>query len=33
MEEMIPEEDKAFVFLSGGMLPFDEEDRKRIFLK
>ena len=33
MEEMIPGEDKAFVFLSGGMRPFDEEDRKRIFLK
>ena len=33
MEDMIPGEDKAFVFLSGGMRPFDEEDLKRIFLK
>ena len=33
MEDMIPGEDKAFVFLSGGMRPFDEEDLERIFLK
>ena len=33
MEDMIPGEDKAFVFLSGGIRPFDEEDQKRIFLK
>ena len=33
MEDMIPGEDKAFVFLSGGIRPFDEEDLKRIFLK
>ena len=35
MKDMIPGEDgdKAFVFLSGGIRPFDEEDLKRIFLK
>ena len=33
MEDMIPGEDKAFVFLAGGIRPFDEEDLKRIFLK
>ena len=33
MEDMIPEEDKAFVFLSGGMRPFDEMDLLSIFLK
>ena len=33
MEDMIPGEDKAFVLLSGGIRPFDEEDLKVIFLK
>ena len=33
MEDMIPGEDKAFVFLSGGMRPFDKKDLKIIFLK
>ena len=33
MEDMIPGEDKAFVFLSGGMRPFNKKDLKRIFLK
>ena len=33
MKDMIPGEDKAFVFLLGGIRPFDEEDLKRIFLK
>ena len=33
MEDMIPGEDKAFVFLSGGIRPFDEEDLKIIFLR
>ena len=33
MEDMIPGEDKAFVFLSGGMRPFDKKDLKRIFLR
>ena len=32
MKDMIPGEDKAFVFLSGGIRPFDEEDENNIFL-
>ena len=34
MKCMIPGEDgdKAFVFLSGGIRPFDEEDENNIFL-
>ena len=32
LEDMIPGEDKAFVFLSGGIRPFDEEDLKRNYL-
>ena len=33
MEDMIPGEDKAFVFLSGGIRPFDEEDVNKIYLR
>ena len=33
MEDMIPGEDKAFVFLSGGIRPFDEEDENNIYLR
>ena len=33
MEDMIPGEDKAFVCLSGGIRPFDEEDVNKIYLR
>ena len=33
MEDMIPGEDKAYVFLSGGIRPFDEEDVNKIYLR
>ena len=35
MKDMIPGEDgdKAFVFLSGGIRPFDEEDVNKIYLR
>ena len=33
MKDMIPGEDKAFVFLSGGIRPFDEEDENNIYLR
>ena len=33
MEDMIPGEDKAFVFLSGGIRPFDEEKVNNIYLR
>ena len=33
MEDMIPGEDKAFVFLSGGIRLFDEEDVNKIYLR
>ena len=33
MKDMIPGEDKAFVFLSGGICPFDEEDVNSIYLR
>ena len=33
MKEMIPGEDKAFVFLSGRIRPFNEEDVKNTHLK
>ena len=35
MKDMIPGEDgdKAFVFLSGGIRPFDEEDVNNIYLR
>ena len=34
LKDMIPGEDgdKAFVFLSGGICPYDEEDENNIFL-
>ena len=33
MKDMIPGEDKAFVSLSGGIRPFDEEDVNSIYLR
>ena len=33
MKDMIPGEDKAFVFLSGGIRPFVEEDVNSIYLR
>ena len=33
IKDMIPGEDKAFVFLSGGVRPFDEEKVNNIYLR
>ena len=33
MQDMIPGEDKAFVFVSGGICPFDDEGVNDIFLR
>ena len=33
MKDMIPGEDKAFVFLSGRIRPFNEEDVNNIYLR
>ena len=30
---MIPGEDKAFVFVSGGISPFDDQDVNDVFLR
>ena len=32
-QDMIPGEDKAFVFVSGGICPFDDEDVDDVFLR
>ena len=33
MQDMIPGEDKAFVFVSGGISPFDDEGVNDVFLR
>ena len=33
MQDMIPGEDKAFVFVSGGICPFDDQDVNDVFLR
>ena len=33
MKDMIPGEDKAFVFVSGGICPFNDEDVNDVFLR
>ena len=33
MQDMIPGEDKAFVFVSGGICRFDDEDVNDVFLR
>ena len=32
-QDMIPGEDKAFVFVSGGICPFDDEDVDDVYLR
>ena len=32
-QDMIPGEDKAFVFVSGGICPFDDQDMNDVFLR
>ena len=33
MQDMIPGEDKAFVFVSGGICRFDDEDVNDVYLR
>ena len=33
MQDMTPGDDKAFVFVSGGICPFDDEDVDDVYLR